>query len=105
MADSALEKGLPLAEVKMPDNTKKMTLLTTTSLRDSVNEVEEGTSAEAEGKLERLSCAALTWFNTLSATIGKADHLKSWFYSCKKKSGLQLVIYFQSCPLKGTCSE
>ena len=78
MADRALEKGLPLVEFKKQEKIKRINLSTDegSTLRETGVEHLEGTNGEELGGLQGLSCAGLTWENTLSSTMDKIDQLK-----------------------------
>lgn len=80
VADSALQKGLPVV-VQSKEQAG--------SGRPSVQGVdgnikvegEDGSKVDAEGedvgnRVDRLSCVAMTWNNSLSSTMDKIDHFK-----------------------------
>lgn len=78
IADSALQKGLPLARSKVHTGHRRLSLQDTeetVTVKAEGEEAEKSEDVEDEG-VEGLSCAALTWENTLSSTVDKADQLK-----------------------------
>lgn len=91
VADSALQKGLPLV---LPSKEQPG------SGRPSVQEVDgsvkvegdDGGMVDTEGeevgdRIDRLSCVAMTWKNSLSSTMDRIDHFKGGI-----RGGLELII-------------
>lgn len=78
MADSALQKGLP---VVMQD--KEQPRPSVQGADGSIKvEREDGSKVDTEmeeDRIDRLSCAAMTWKNSLSSTMDKIEHFKGEF--------------------------
>lgn len=74
VADAALQKGLQLAGYEQPRSRRG-----SQDVGGSCLKVEEKEGEEGEIPcLEELCCAAITWGDTLSSTMDKADRLKGW---------------------------
>lgn len=82
MADSAFQKGLPLVQSKKLSGCRRLSVQEEEKEEDGKVDKDKGEgpgTGEEEGAgsgIEGLSCATLTWENSLSSTMDKADHLK-----------------------------
>ena len=80
VADAALQKGLTLAEKSKPKDGKSKDAKEKKEeeISSTIDVEPEGDEAEKPDTLEGLSCAALTWENTLTSTLEKAAKLKGY---------------------------
>lgn len=75
IADSALQKGLPV----VMQSKEQQPVCARLSIQEDEGHVEIDGKVDTEGEevggVERLSCVAMSWKNSLSSTMDRIDHL------------------------------